>query len=75
VPLAADSSFTLDYPHQSWIDFPDGRVTTNARLTITGHLSGAVGTGNLQLSVTFTYHGMAYSCGSGLQTWSVTRVA
>jgi hypothetical protein len=73
-PVTSDGSFTVDYSHQSWIDFPDVRVTTNARLTINGHMLGSTATGNLQLSVTFVYQGIAFSCGSGLQTWTATRV-
>jgi hypothetical protein len=73
--LGTDGSFTLDYPHQSSIDFPDVRVTTNARLTITGHVTGGTATGNLQLSVTFVYQGVPWSCGSGLQTWTASRVS
>lgn len=73
LPLASDGAFTLDYPHQSFIDFPDARVDTNARLTITGHVLGSSATGNLELSVTFVYQGTPYSCGSGLQTWTATR--
>jgi hypothetical protein len=72
--LSTDGDFTLDYPHQSWIDFPDVRVTTSARITINGHVSGSSATGDLQLSVTFVYQGVPFSCGSGLQTWTAMRV-
>jgi hypothetical protein len=43
-------------------------------LTIRGHMNGQAGIGSLELKTTFVANGVAYSCGSGLQTWTVTRV-
>lgn len=43
-------------------------------LTIRGHMAGQSGIGSLEVKLNFTgANGVAYSCGSGLQTWTVTR--
>lgn len=75
-PIAADASFTIDYGYQSWIDFGDsyGQSPTSDHLSIMGHLTGSIAVGNLQLRTIFTHAGTPYSCGSGLQTWTATRI-
>ncbi len=50
-----------------------GTSPTTGHLTIRGHMNGQSGSGSLELKDAFTYNGVSYSCGSGLQTWTVTR--
>jgi hypothetical protein len=37
-------------------------------------MNGEVGSGTVELKSAFTYNGVAYTCESGLQTWTVMRV-
>jgi hypothetical protein len=69
IPIAADGSFTIDLSYQSVVD----QDPSTGHLTIIGHLSGAMATGTLSDTVSFTHEGTQYSCGSGLQTWTATR--
>jgi len=48
---------------------------TSKHLTIRGHVTGSTASGSLELNTDFRNldNGVAYSCGSGLQTWTVTR--
>ena len=69
VPIDSDGNFVIDAPFAGTV----GVYPSTGRLTIRGHLSGAVGVGSLELSSSFSANGFAYSCGSGLQTWTVTR--
>jgi hypothetical protein len=69
IPIAADGSFTIDLSYQSRVD----QDPSTGHLTIIGHLSGAMATGTLSDTVSFTHEGTQYSCGSGLQTWTATR--
>ncbi len=67
-PVTVAGDFTIDsnvtYGGSNW----------TGHITIHGHMSGPVGTGSLEMKNAFTENGTAYSCGSGLQTWTVTRI-
>jgi hypothetical protein len=68
-PISASGDFTIDFTYTGKIgDFP-----STGHFTLTGHFNGVAATGTLQDSVSFNANGTAYSCGSGLQTWTATR--
>jgi hypothetical protein len=69
IPISADGSFRIDFDYRSSI----GGSPATGHFTVTGHFGAATATGTLSDSVNFTYSGVAYSCGSGLQTWSASR--
>jgi hypothetical protein len=71
VPISSDGSWTINVTYQSYVD----TYPSSNHLKITAHMNGAVGTGNLELTTTFTAFGTAYSCDSGLVTWTVTRTS
>jgi hypothetical protein len=76
IPLATDGSFSYDQKYQSSLTFTDGTFApTQNELTITGHISGAVALGNLQLHTVYAKSGTVWDCGSGLQTWTATRTS
>ena len=52
-----------------------GQSPATTHLTIRGHVTGSTASGSLELNTSFRdiATGVAYSCGSGLQTWTVTR--
>ena len=74
IPLVADGGFSFDERYDGSIVFPDGTRPTQNELIITGHIAGAVAIGNLQLHTVFSDSGTVWDCGSGLQTWTATRV-
>jgi hypothetical protein len=67
--ISRDGSFGVEYSGTGTI----GTAPAQGRASLTGHFSGPVAVGNLQRTTTFTNGGVAYSCGSGLQTWTATR--
>jgi hypothetical protein len=70
--LSREGDFTID---TDLIGGTIGSRPTAGHLTIRGHMSGQVGTGSLEMTTGFTWDdGVTYSCGSGLQTWTVTKV-
>jgi hypothetical protein len=68
-PIAADGSFKFDFDYTSTVS----GVPSKGHFTLTGRFSGAAATGTLSDTTTFTYGGVAYSCGSGQQTWTATK--
>ena len=70
-PIAADGSFKIDFDYTSKV----GEDPSTGHFTLTGHFSGTASTGTLQDTVSFTDQGTAYSCGSGLQTWTASRTS
>jgi hypothetical protein len=66
VPVTRAGDFTID------TDLNSGSGWTG-HVTIHGHMSGQVGSGSLERKNAFSSNGIAYTCGSGLQTWTVTR--
>ncbi len=70
IPVAADGSFGVSWSSGGTV----GSVAATGHTSITGHLSGATAVGNLEETTNFTWtNGVAYACGSGLQTWTATR--
>jgi hypothetical protein len=67
VTLAGD--FTIDTDLRGSV----GDSQSTGHLTIRGHMNGQAGSGSLELKNAFTSNGVAYTCGSGLQTWTVTK--
>jgi hypothetical protein len=75
IPLASDGSFSYDQKYQSSISFEDGTTRpTQDEAIITGHISGAVAVGSLLLHTIFANAGTGWDCGSGLQTWTATKI-
>lgn len=71
VPVSLAGDFTID---ANLNDFNDGVwAWTGRHLTIRGHMNGQVGTGSLELKYSVSGYGRTFTCGSGLQTWTVTR--
>jgi hypothetical protein len=70
LPIASDGSFSVDFPYTNFV----GTSPANGRFSLTGHLNGAIGVGNFQVTTNYVADGVAYACGSGLKTWTVTRV-
>lgn len=76
IPLATEGSFSYDQKYQSSLTFTDGTLApTQNEVIITGHISGAVAVGNLQLHTVYAKSGTVWDCGSGLQTWTATRIS
>jgi hypothetical protein len=73
VPVNLSGDFTLD------TDVTGGSVGSSpapGHLTIRGHMAGQTGTGSPEFRTAFTNsNGVSYTCGSGLQTWTVTRTS
>jgi hypothetical protein len=71
--LTAAGDFTIDtnliYGGTDWGNNWSGH------LTVHGHMNGQAGSGSIEVKNAFTYNGTAYTCGSGLQTWTVTKVS
>jgi hypothetical protein len=67
--IAADGSFKIDLDYTSKV----GDDPSTGHFTLTGHFTGTMATGTLQDNVSFTNQGTAYSCGSGLQTWTASK--
>ena len=71
LPIDAGGGFSVDFPYITTVN----SSAATGKFTLTGHLNGAVGVGNFQKTTNFTENGTAYACGSGLQTWTVTRIS
>jgi hypothetical protein len=71
LPLDASGGFSADFPYATTVN----QSAATGQFTVTGHMSGAVGVGNFQKTTRFSENGVAYACGSGLQTWTVTRIS
>jgi hypothetical protein len=69
--VSSAGDFTLDTDLPGWS--VAGSPATE-HLTVRGHMSGQAGSGSLELKTAFVANGVAYSCGSGFQTWTVIRV-
>lgn len=51
-----------------------GSSPYTGHVTIRGHMSGQAGSGSLEKTLAYSANGVGYTCGSGLQTWTVTRI-
>ena len=70
MPIGGDGTFGVSFSTNGTI----GTVAATGAVSITGHFSGPTAVGNLERKTFFTWtNGVAYACGSGLQTWTVTR--
>jgi hypothetical protein len=69
--VALSGDFTIDTD----VTYGAGTNSVGAgHLTIRGHMAGQSGIGSLEVKLHFTgSDGVACSCGSGLQSWTVTR--
>ena len=67
--IAPDASFKIDFAYSGKV----GNDPSTGHFTLTGHFAGVTATGTLQDNVSFTDLGVAYSRGSGLQTWTAAR--
>jgi hypothetical protein len=72
VPVSVSGDFTIDTDLTGWTV---GSWPASEHVTIRGHMSGPVGSGSLEMKTGFSDGRTAYSCGSGLQTWTVTRTS
>jgi hypothetical protein len=72
VSVTLSGDFTID---TDIFGYHVGSSPASAHLTIHGHMTGQAGIGSLELKSAFTdlSTGVSYTCGSGLQTWTVTR--
>jgi hypothetical protein len=70
VPVSMAGDFTIDTDLTGW---HVGSWPASEHVTIRGHMAGPVGSGSLEMKTAFSGNGISYSCGSGLQTWTVTR--
>jgi hypothetical protein len=70
VPVSLSGDFTID---TDLTGYHVGDWPGSGHVTIRGHMGGPVGSGSLELKTAFTGNGTSYTCGSGLQTWTVMR--
>jgi hypothetical protein len=73
-PIAADGSFTIAATASITISFSDGDVTGSRKVTITGRFTGSTANGTIRTDTSFSHVGTGYSCTSGDQTWTATKV-
>jgi hypothetical protein len=71
MPIGTDSTFGVEYADNGAIG---GTTPYAGRTKITGHFNGPTAVGTLEVTLSFASGGIAYACGSGLQTWTVTRI-
>jgi hypothetical protein len=69
VPIQTGGAFAINVPFGSSV----GVYPSVNRIIIDGQMTGTVGVGSIQLTTYFTANGVPYECGSGRQTWTVTR--
>ncbi len=69
--ITADGSFGVEWDNNGTIG---GVVPYTGHTRITGHFNGPTASGNLEDTLSFVYSGTAFACGSGLQTWTVSRI-
>ena len=67
--IAADGTFRIENNYTSTVS----GVPSIGHLTLTGHFSGGTANGTLSVTTTFTFEGVAYTCGSGQQSWTAAR--
>jgi hypothetical protein len=68
-PIAADGTFTIQFDYQSTVS----GAPSSGHFSLTGRFSGQGVGGTLTVTTTFTANGVAYTCGSGQQTWTANR--
>jgi hypothetical protein len=72
VSVSRSGDFTIDTERSGAYV---GQSPATTHLTIRGHVTGSTASGSVELNTSFrdVGTGIAYSCGSGLQSWTVTR--
>lgn len=73
-PIAADGSFAINTSSPITVGFSDGSVAGTRKVTITGHFSSGTATGTVRTDTSFAHGGNSYSCNSGDQTWTASKV-
>jgi hypothetical protein len=68
--IGADGTFGVEWASNGTIG---GATPYTGHTKITGHFNGPTATGTLEVTLGFAYGGVVYACGSGLQTWNVSR--
>jgi len=68
--ISTDGTFVVDFTFTG--TFSDG-TPYNGHFSFTGRFGTGTATGTLSSSLNFSSGGTAYSCGSGVQTWTATR--
>jgi hypothetical protein len=71
IPISSSGDFKIDFDYTGTV----GTSPSTGHFTITGHFSAGTPTGTLSDTTNFTDNGIAYTCGSGLQTWTANRTA
>ncbi len=72
VPVSLSGDFVIDGDLGGYFV---GGWPASAHVTIRGHMAGQTGIGSLELKIAFrdSSAGISYTCGSGLQNWTVNR--
>jgi hypothetical protein len=68
--VSSDGNFGVEWNYNATLG---GSVPVTGHTKIVGHFNGPTATGTLEDNFAFTYSGIAFTCGSGLQTWTVTK--
>jgi len=69
-PVGADGSFSIT----ASISITVNNTAGTRKITITGRFAGATATGTIRTDTSFTLDGTGYTCTSGDQTWSASKV-
>jgi hypothetical protein len=71
IPIAAGGMFKIDFDYTGTV----GGFPSTGHFTLIGNFTGATAIGTLEDKTSFTYNGVAYSCGSGQQSWTASRTS
>ena len=69
-PIAADGSFSIS----GTLSISISGAAGTRRVAITGRFAGAAADGTFRTDTTFTLAGTGYTCNSGDQTWTATKL-
>jgi hypothetical protein len=73
--IAADGSFTISSSFSIAVSFSDGSVATGPRkVAITGRFTSGAATGTIRTDTSLSWKDADYSCSSGDQTWTASKV-
>jgi hypothetical protein len=70
IPVARDGSFSVSATATGTVDGNPSMET----IALAGTITGGSATGTLRVDTAYTAQGQAYTCSSGVQTWTATRV-
>lgn len=68
-PVTSDGSFTISGSGATFVDTNPATY----RITISGHVSGAIAAGTLHEDTGFTARGVSYTCTSGNLAWTASK--